>query len=84
MSSNYEPSIYKHKKKEREVQQPKYYCCDCKKRCENRCTFYDRPIIVNLNRCFNHSYYSPITALFKAKEDLEEVIKEQQHKRKRA
>ena len=64
----------------KEVKTPDFYCESCEKRCGSRCTFYQRPVVADYNRCFNHSNYSPIQAVFKAKEDLEKIIEEEQER----
>lgn len=84
MGNNYDKSIHRmicgSVKKEKEIKTPDFYCESCEKRCGNRCTFYNRPIVKDYNRCFNHSNYSPIQAVFKAKEDLEKIIEEEQER----
>ena len=79
MSRNYEASIVRNQGK-KDIPTPSYYCRDCNKRCGNRCTFFSRPIDMNFNRCFNHSFYSPIHAAFRATANLEQIVIEQQEK----
>lgn len=63
---------------------PKYYCKTCAKCCNNRCKFFDRPIIPDYNRCYYHSKYSIIALKFKAPDNLEEIIqKEEEEKLKK-
>lgn len=82
MGNNYDKSIHRmvcgNAKKEKEIKTPDFYCESCSKRCENRCTFYNRPIVKDYNRCFNHSAYAPITVAFKAPDNLEELVREEE------
>lgn len=65
-------------KKEEAVKAPDFYCESCSKRCENRCTFYNRYIVKDYNRCFNHSLYAPTTITFKIPDNLEEIIQKEE------
>lgn len=84
MGNNYENSIHRmvcgNARKTAEVKTPKYLCKSCTKCVDNRCTFYNRPIITDYNRCFNHSQYSPLTASFKEPENLAEPIEQEEKK----
>lgn len=54
--------------------QPKYLCATCTKLKEGSfCDCFQRPVDKDYNRCFNHSNYNPIVAVFKAPENIEEV-----------
>lgn len=82
MGNNYEISIHRmicgNSRKLAEAKQPKYSCGSCTK-CEgNRCTFYNRPIVKDYNRCFSHSQYSSISVEFKAPTNLEEIVREEE------
>lgn len=82
MGNNYDNSIHRmvcgNAKKSAEVKTPKHFCQTCDKCDNNRCTFYNRPIVKDYNRCFNHSKYSPITVAFKAPDNLEEIVREEE------
>lgn len=60
--------------KKTEQPQPKYFCATCTKLKDgNYCDCFQRPVDKDYNRCFNHSSYSPIVAVFKAPENIEEI-----------
>lgn len=86
MSTIYEKSNHRAicgngKKAEQEVIPPKYHCSSCTKCAKNWCSFFNRHIEKDFNRCFNHSNYSPILASFKPQKNLEELIEKEQEKR---
>ena len=62
------------------IKPPEHYCEDCTKRCLNRCTFFQRPVVKDWNRCFYHSYYSPVAASFRCPDNLEEIMKAEEEK----
>ena len=64
----------------KEVKTPDFYCESCEKRCGNRCTFHQRPVVADYNRCFNHSNYNTINAVFKAPDNIEEIALENEMK----
>ena len=82
MGNNYDNSIHRmvcgNARKTEEVKTPKHLCQSCSKCVENRCTFYNRPIVKDYNRCFNHSHYAPVTVAFKAPDNLEELVREEE------
>lgn len=85
MSRNYEPTLCRDvrgngKSKELDVKPPKFHCSSCTKRTENRCTFFNRHIEPDFNKCFYHSNYSPVLASFKPQENLEELVEKEQEK----
>lgn len=63
-----------------EIQVPKYFCMSCKKRLNNRCSFFNRPVIKDYNRCFYHTNYSPVSAAFRIPDNLEEIMREEEKK----
>ena len=65
---------------EAEIETPRYFCKTCNKRNGNNCACFQRPIEPDFNRCFNHSNYKPILAVFQVRSDLEELIQEEQEK----
>lgn len=60
---------------------PKYFCNSCDRCYNKRCSFFDRPIIPDYNRCYYHSKYSPVAIKFKAPDNLEQIIKEEEEKK---
>lgn len=61
--------------------QPKYYCATCLKLKDgNYCDCFQRPVDKNYHRCFNHSNYNPINAVFKAPDNIEEIALENEMK----
>lgn len=82
MGNNYENSFHRmvcgKAKKTEEVKTPKYLCQNCTKCVDNRCTFYNRPIITDYNRCFNHSHYKPIAVALKTPDNSDEIIREEE------
>lgn len=67
-------------KKSEEVKPPIYYCYSCSCFCNNRCNFFNRPVIKDYNKCFHHTFYHPISAVFKTPDNLEEIIKAEEEK----
>ena len=62
-----------------EIPQPKHYCSTCTKlKSDNTCDCFKRRVEPNYNRCFFHSYYSPVAVSFKAPANLEEIIQEEE------
>lgn len=54
--------------------QPKYFCVTCTKLKDgNFCDCFQRRVEADYNRCFNHSNYNPVLAVFKAPENIEEI-----------
>lgn len=52
---------------------PKYYCNSCK-RCNNkRCSFFDRYIEQDYNKCFYHSSYNPIATKYVSPPNIKEI-----------
>ena len=85
MSKTYEPTLHRNargngKSKELDVKPPKFHCNSCTKRVENRCTFFNRHIEPDLNKCYYHSNYSPVLASFKVQENLDELVEKEQEK----
>lgn len=45
---------------------PQHFCKTCQRLQEDyKCDCYNRPVKPTENRCFNHTHYAPITAVFK-------------------
>lgn len=60
--------------KETTQPQPKYFCATCAKlKNGNFCDCFQRRVEADYNRCFNHSNYNPVLAVFKAPENIEEI-----------
>lgn len=60
--------------KETTQPQPKYFCATCTKLKEGSfCDCFQRRVEADYNRCFNHSNYNPVLAVFKAPENIEEI-----------
>ena len=80
----YDKSIHRmicgNTKKEEVVKAPKYFCSSCEKRCDNRCTFFHRPVVKDYNRCYYHSFYKPVAVVFKAPDNLEEIMEKEEQK----
>lgn len=71
--------IRKTYKEAHEIPQPKHYCSTCAKlKSDKTCILFERRVEPDYNRCFFHSYYSPIEASFKVSANLEEIIKEEE------
>lgn len=67
--------------KETTLPQPKYYCATCAKlKNGNFCDCFQRPVEADYNRCYNHSNYKPILAIFKAPENIEEIAQANEEK----
>ena len=66
--------------KNKEQPLPKYLCKSCTKCEENRCTFYNRPIIKDYNRCFNHSNYHPVASKYVSPVNIEDIALEEENK----
>lgn len=64
----------------KEIKTPDFFCASCEKRCDNWCSFFNRYIVKNYNRCYHHSFYSPVQATFKPAENLEEIIEKEEIK----
>jgi hypothetical protein len=61
---------------------PKYYCSTCIKLKDGYfCDCFIRPVDAAHNRCFNHSNYSQRFIVFKAPENLDTMVEEQEKKR---
>lgn len=74
---------------------PKYYCKNCKSCTRTggeiveglltavsyRCSFFDRRVNPNYNKCFSHSNYSPVHTKYKEPENLVELVLEEEEKR---
>ena len=60
---------------------PAYYCRDCARLSSDcTCAFFQRRVEPNFNRCFYHSFYSPVSATFRAPDNLEQIILENEMK----
>lgn len=86
MGKRYEKSMHSKicglaKSEEKDVKPPKYHCSTCTKCNKNWCSFFNRHIEKDFNRCFYHSNYSPILASFKPQENLELLVEKEQEKR---
>ena len=54
---------------------PKYFCATCVKLKDGCfCDCFQRPVDAEHNRCFNHSNYSPRKIVFKAPDNLIEIM----------
>lgn len=82
MSSNYDKSNHRkicgNGKNTKEVKPPQYLCKTCTKCVNSRCTFYNRQVEVDYNKCFNHSNYSPIATSFRSPDNLEEIVRNEE------
>lgn len=67
---------------EKDVKTPNFYCRSCENNCDKHCSFYDRPVDPNYNRCFNHTFYHPIAIRFKAPSNLEEIVQKEEELKK--
>lgn len=62
--------------------QPKYYCATCLKlKNNNYCDCFQRPVEAEYNRCYNHSNYKPVLAVFKAPDNIDEIAAEAEEKK---
>ena len=60
---------------------PKYTCKSCTK-CSNKwCSFFNRRVEPNFNKCFNHTFYYTVTTKYKSPNNLEEIVKEEESRR---
>lgn len=62
-------------KKQEQQPEPKYFCSSCTKCTNSVCSTFKRRVEPDYNRCFNHSNYNPIKAVFKAPANLLEIMK---------
>lgn len=61
---------------------PKYYCATCTKLKDGCfCDCFVRPVNPEQNRCFNHSNYAQRLIVFKAPENLEVLVEEEEKKK---
>ena len=79
--SQYEKSYHRDivgiARKKEEVKIPQRFCNSCTKCITNRCNFFSRPVQF-YNRCFYHSFYSPLSISFRSPENLEEIIQREE------
>jgi len=52
-----------------DLKPPIFFCETCTNCTDNRCSIFQRYVIEDYNRCFNHSNYTPIKAAFKLKQE---------------
>lgn len=64
----------------KEISIPAFFCSSCTSCQGNYCSFYDRHVLPNLNRCKNHTYYHPMNIKFKAPKNLEEIMERERLK----
>lgn len=61
---------------------PKYTCASCTKLKDGYfCDCFIRPVDKDNNKCFNHSNYVARVVVFKAPENLDTMVEEQEKKR---
>lgn len=52
---------------------PKYYCRSCK-RCNNKkCSFFNRYVELDYNKCFYHSNYNPTATKYVSPVNIKEI-----------
>ena len=62
----------------RDIATPNFYCRECSKITgDSFCTFYQREVDPNRNRCYNHSYYLPFSTSFTVPPSLDENVENQ-------
>lgn len=55
---------------------PKYHCASCKKQCDGWCSFFNRHVVLDYNKCFNHSFYNQLTKYVEPPR-LKEIVMEE-------
>lgn len=57
---------------------PEHKCADCGKTFNGKCLCFNRPIDVDYNKCFLHSFYNPVVIKFEPPPNLEEIMAEEE------
>lgn len=52
---------------------PKYYCRSCNRCINKRCSFFDRYVEPDYNKCFNHSDYKPTVTKYVSPVNIKEI-----------
>jgi hypothetical protein len=63
---------------EKKQPMPEYPCITCSHCSGKWCNCFNRHVDITFNRCFYHSNYRPIEAVFKVQEGLEQVIEREE------
>lgn len=57
----------------RKLPTPVFYCESCEKCISGYCSFYERRVNTNFNRCFNHSNYHTVATKYQSPENITEI-----------
>lgn len=60
---------------------PEHKCADCTKSKNEKCLCFNRPIDLDYNKCFFHSFYTPYVINFEPPENLEQIMAKEEEER---
>lgn len=60
---------------------PEHKCADCTKSKNEKCLCFNRPIDLDYNKCFFHSFYTPCVINFEPPENLEQIMEQEERER---
>ena len=60
---------------------PEHKCADCTKSKNEKCLCFNRPIDLDYNKCFFHSFYTPCVINFEPPDNLEQIMAEEEEER---
>ena len=60
---------------------PEHKCADCTKSRNEKCLCFNRPIDLDYNKCYFHSFYTPCVINFEPPENLEEIMEQEERER---
>ena len=61
-----------------EPELPQFKCRSCNNCDGNRCSFFNRKVEPNFNKCFNHTFYNPEAIKFVPTSNFEELVREEE------